>query len=247
MQHLALIIRFLILEEEREGPIPDIRRTDIEEYVNRYKRDDGIDNFGMENKPHAKKVIRYMNAFYDVFKDDPTVDENNGMKELKTEYFIISFYLLLRHLIDYYVFQEKEKELFKNFVISFYSRWSNRTESDSDALLFSDNNQQSGSEIATRERIIRQLFFEYVQENDYSLIAKDDKRSFNEAERIQIYRRDEGLCQICLEEGLSRRDALVPWNQFEADHLVPHSKGGRTVLENAQLLCRNHNKRKGNF
>ena len=30
------------------------------------------------------------------------------------------------------------------------------------------------------------------------------------------------------------------------DHLIPHSKGGPTTLENLQLLCRRHNLRKSN-
>jgi len=67
---------------------------------------------------------------------------------------------------------------------------------------------------------------------------------FNEAERISIYRNDEGLCQICIEEGKPVKECEVPWKEFEADHVLPHSKGGKTVIENAQVLCRYHNRAK---
>ncbi len=31
---------------------------------------------------------------------------------------------------------------------------------------------------------------------------------------------------------------------LQADHVHPHSRGGATAVENAQALCRRHNKRK---
>ena len=34
--------------------------------------------------------------------------------------------------------------------------------------------------------------------------------------------------------------------KFHADHIVPYSKGGRTILKNAQALCENCNLKKGN-
>ncbi len=36
------------------------------------------------------------------------------------------------------------------------------------------------------------------------------------------------------------------WVSYDADHVVPHSKGGQTLVENAQVLCRYHNQQKGN-
>jgi hypothetical protein len=243
MQHLALLTRFLILEQH-QGPT-DIRDTNVIEYIERYQRPDGIGNLSMEEMPHAQRVLRNLQAFYDVFKDDPMVDERNGMKEFRTEYFIISTYLLLRHLREYYVFDDAEQALFRAFVIDFHLRWRARQESDTDVLIFSDNRQQTGSEIAVRERIIRQLFFECATEKGHEMLTKDERRAFSEAERIRIYRRDNGLCQMCLDEGKPEREAQVPWGEYEADHVIPYAKGGRTVLENAQVLCRYHNQQKG--
>ena len=54
-----------------------------------------------------------------------------------------------------------------------------------------------------------------------------------------------GLCQFCLKEGLTENQARVSWSQFEADHVLPHSKGGETIIENGQVLCREHNRQKG--
>ena len=68
---------------------------------------------------------------------------------------------------------------------------------------------------------------------------------FTEAERIAVYRRDDGLCQRCLAEGKPEKEALVPWTQYQADHVIPHTKGGATEVANAQVLCQYHNTSKG--
>jgi len=244
MQHLALLTRFLILEEG-DGP-SNVRDTDIMEYIERYQRPDGIGNCTMENMPHAKQVLRNLRVFYDTFKTDPMVDPNSGMKEFRVEYFIISVYLLLRHLATYYVFDLAERRLFHDFVVDFHTRWRRAEhEADMDILMFSDNRQQTGGEIEIRDRILRQVFFEYANKIGHQMLTKDDRRAFNEAERIQIYRRDNGMCYICLAEGKPEKEALVPWRDYQADHVVPHAKGGLTVMENARVLCRYHNQQKG--
>jgi 5-methylcytosine-specific restriction endonuclease McrA len=56
-------------------------------------------------------------------------------------------------------------------------------------------------------------------------------------ERIFLYFEQDGLCAICGEE----MD-----DHYEIDHIVPYSKGGRTVLENGQAVCRECNQKKGN-
>jgi len=237
------LTRLLILEEQ-DGPA-DIRDVNVMEYVGDYQRPDGIGNWSMEDMPHAKRVLRNMQAFYDAFKDDPMVDETSGMREFRVEYFIISNYLLLRHLLTYYVFDDAERDLFHNFAVDFHDRWRARHDDDRDILVFSDNRQQTSSEIEVRDRIIRQLFFEYATEKGHAMLTKDERRAFNEAERIRIYRRDNGLCQMCLEEGKPEKEALVSWSEYQADHVVPHAKGGPTDVENAQVLCRYHNQAKG--
>jgi predicted MPP superfamily phosphohydrolase len=39
---------------------------------------------------------------------------------------------------------------------------------------------------------------------------------------------------------------LLSWNDFTLDHIDPHSKGGRSRLRNAALMCRSCNSAKGN-
>ncbi len=152
---------------------------------------------------------------------------------------------MLRHLRKNYVFDDGEKKLFYEFVIHFHQRWQARRDSDSDILVFSDNRQQTGREIETRQIVLRQIFFNYVKDEGHELLTKDERRAFDEAERIFIYRRDNGLCQICLKEGKPETEARVPWHEYDADHITAHAKGGKTDVANAQVLCRYHNRQKG--
>tara|TARA_R110001583_G_scaffold122569_1_gene273860 strand:- start:21757 stop:22065 length:309 start_codon:yes stop_codon:yes gene_type:complete len=97
-----------------------------------------------------------------------------------------------------------------------------------------------------RDRIMRQIFFEYLKKNDIEINEKDEKRAFSELERILIYRKGKGLCQQCLREGKPEKEAKVSWSDYQADHVLPHSKGGKTIIENGELLCSYHNQSKGN-
>jgi 5-methylcytosine-specific restriction endonuclease McrA len=112
-------------------------------------------------------------------------------------------------------------------------------------LTFSNRRQQGEHDLEVRDRIMRQIFFEYVKENDFKLLEKDNKRAFSELERILIYRKGKGFCQQCLRDGKPEKEARVSWSQYQADHVIPHAKGGKTTLDNAELLCSYHNQSKG--
>ncbi len=116
---------------------------------------------------------------------------------------------------------------------------------DLDIMHFSNNRQQSAYNLKERDMIFRQLFFEYLMKNDLGLTTKDDRRIFNEADKIKIYRRDKGLCQKCLNENKSEKESTVSWGDYQADHVFPHAKGGLTDIENGQVLCKYHNAQKG--
>jgi hypothetical protein len=139
----------------------------------------------------------------------------------------------------------KERGLFRDFVIAFHKRWSAAKEDDADIQLFSNKRQQTSAELETRHQLMRQAFFNFATEHSRTLVTKDTRRAFNEAERILIYRRDNGRCQKCLSDGKPDTECIVPWAEYDADHVIPHARGGETDILNAQLLCRYHNQQKG--
>ncbi len=63
-------------------------------------------------------------------------------------------------------------------------------------------------------------------------------RGFSDEQRLAIYRRDRQECQICKKD--------IDWDNYEADHIEPHSKGGKTIVSNGQATCIACNRSKSN-
>lgn len=71
---------------------------------------------------------------------------------------------------------------------------------------------------------------------------KDPKRLFSlEQRRILWNTTTNRVCRW--PEGCT---TVLTWEDFTIDHIDPYSKGGRTLLENAALMCRKHNSAAGN-
>jgi len=209
---------------------------------------DGIGNTLYEECPPARAVIRNLKTLYEVFHDDPLLDTSvygAGVLAFRFEYFTISCYLLLRHLRKYYVYLVEVRLCFRYFVYHFYGRIRGTSGATEHVLRFVENRQQNVGAVEIRDQIFRHEFFSFAEEQGLKLLAIDGKREFSEEDRIAIFLRDNGLCQCCLANGKSESEARVTWSQFEADHVLPHSQGGQTILENGQVLCRIHNRSKG--
>ena len=73
------------------------------------------------------------------------------------------------------------------------------------------------------------------------VLTRDEKhlaiRVFTPAMRRAAYERQGGICP---EDGKH-----FEFEEMEADHITPWSKGGRTSADNCQMLCLEHNRRKG--
>ncbi len=63
-----------------------------------------------------------------------------------------------------------------------------------------------------------------------------ERRSFTYLQRKEVYDRDNGICQIC--------GTNVSWDNYECDHIKPWSKGGKTLVTNAQCACMSCNRSK---
>lgn len=61
-------------------------------------------------------------------------------------------------------------------------------------------------------------------------------RAFDQRGARAAYERQKGMCPYCGEH--------FEFEEMQADHIVPWSKGGRTVPENCQMLCRDCNLKK---
>ena len=53
-------------------------------------------------------------------------------------------------------------------------------------------------------------------------------------------------CPICASGSDNNKDRIYKLNEMEADHVTAWSKGGSTDIKNCQMLCKTHNRAKGN-
>lgn len=53
-------------------------------------------------------------------------------------------------------------------------------------------------------------------------------------------------CPLCAASSNNRNNYIYKITEMEADHVTPWSKGGKTDLANCQMLCKMHNRMKGN-
>ena len=245
MQHLTLLGRFLLIEIADGATALGDRR--IVSLIDETIQHEGIGNQSYEDEKPAKAVVRNLKSFREVFQDDPLLDTNGtGILALRYEYFTLSCYMLLRHLRKHYVYDDAARVCFRDFVWDFYKRIQGVSRTTNQVIRFVENRQQDIQAVRIREQIIRFEFFRFARaESKVIIVQKDRKRSFNEDQRIEIYLRHNGLCQLCLASGLSEREARVPWSDFEADHITAWINGGETEVWNGQVLCREHNRRKG--
>lgn len=243
MEHLALMARFILIE--KADGYTDVKDSAIQKLIDESQVDDGVGSSIFESDTAAKGVIKTLNLYYSIFENDPMIKDGGEIQELRIEYFILSFYLLLRHLRKLYIIEDNERKWLHEFFTKFHSRWRHGKSDDNDILQFSGNRQQGAHDLRERDIVLRALFFDWLKKHDHVLVSKDESRAFNEGERIEIYRRDKGVCQLCINEGLLEDEAQVPWDKYQADHILAWSKGGKTDLNNAQLLCSRHNQSKG--
>jgi 5-methylcytosine-specific restriction endonuclease McrA len=56
----------------------------------------------------------------------------------------------------------------------------------------------------------------------------------------------ESNCPLCVLGHDANREKVWKLDEMDADHVAAWSKGGETSIENCQMLCRTHNRAKGN-
>lgn len=173
------------------------------------------------NDPHVRHIIRTWNFIVRAFK-------GRQSPKLK-KYAVLTLTSACAELLDEYdlashprefagVYLEFEARRIKNSQIAEEKRdqeLSNYTEAA---------RNDSVEAMALRERILKRALLGALPK----LHLIDPDRSFSEDQRFVIFLRDKGVCQLCHQ--------AVEEDNWHADHVVPHSRGGPTSIENGQLL-----------
>lgn len=70
-------------------------------------------------------------------------------------------------------------------------------------------------------------------------------RQFDDDIKRQKYEMQKGICPHCVAE--HREKTHYEYEEMEGDHITPWVEGGKTTIENCQMLCKEHNRLKSSL
>lgn len=95
------------------------------------------------------------------------------------------------------------------------------------ASLDADELEQRVKTLMTDEEVQRKPgIYVYVLTGDKRALAL---RAFTDNQKREAYERQNGICPMCKKN--------FDFKEMDGDHILPWSKGGKTVSENCQMLC----------
>ncbi|MBI4147624.1 DUF262 domain-containing protein [Candidatus Woesearchaeota archaeon] len=222
-----LVAAQLVCLEQSGGPT-NIKNADLNKM---YKEGENFD----EKLEIAKAVERTLKQLNEIFSEKtPELERYN----------VISLYCVLRELQQEYVLSEIKDKLFDWFIKFEQKRRQNdklpEDQADPEWLAYKDKTTHSTDSFDSikwrMEFMLRNLLEKYPK-----LSRKDNQRNFTHLQKLAVFRRDNGLCQL----KLKCNGKKLTWDNWECDHIKPWSKGGLTTVENGQVACPECNVAKG--
>lgn len=214
----------MTLYEITGGPT-DLKSKNLDDL---YKNNKDFDLNGNIAKK-IKKTLDYLDKVFD-----------EKTPELKTTYCIL-LYAMVSGLLDRFVITDMHKNIF-NFFIDFEkfrrSELKKEDDKDQDIMEFQSrvvHGADAKSSIHWKlEHLLARFGVQYPK-----IETKDEKRNFSHEQRLSIWRRDNGICQIANKCDGSK----LAWNdEWDADHIVPFKDGGKTIVENGRVTCASCNR-----
>ncbi len=81
---------------------------------------------------------------------------------------------------------------------------------------------------------------------DVRIFDEATKRAVYERQTAEAKRREESNCPLCAMGNDANRTRIYKLSEMDADHITAWSHNGATDIANCQMLCKTHNKAKGN-
>lgn len=151
-----------------------------------------------------------------------------------------TYYIFIKNLFEDYIGSEN---VVNNYITNFEKERLLDEEKDesereigfADYKLHIRQGLGNSGAISERDRILRNYFLLWNKE----ILPRDKRKSFTIEERGIIWRMFDKKCKICGRN-------IKKLDDMDADHIIPHSKGGRTTISNGQALCKSCHLEKSN-
>jgi HNH endonuclease len=210
------------------GEPTNVKNADLNKM---YEREENFDSSG----PKAKKIRRTLEYLLTAFP--------NKTPELE-RYSVVSLYVLVSHMLERYVVQNMHQKLAEWFItFESYRRGQHELsvdQCDPEIVQYQEKTSHSTDSEDSIQWRHDYLLGKFLEAHP-SIQLKDDQRLFTHDQRMAIFRRDKGICQV----RLKCAGQECSWDSWEADHKHPWSQGGKTTVENGQVACLACNASKG--
>ena len=222
-----LVAAQMVRLELASGPI-NVKNHDLNKM---YKEGNDFDSTCAD----AKAVQRTIDLLHGVFPQKTP--------EL-TRFNVVALYAVVAELLAAYVRSDFEPHL-HDWFIDFERRRQEQEnlpedEADSEWIQYKEKiSHSTDSEDSIRWRMDFMLKDLFLMHSEIRLT--DSKREFTPPQRLAVFRRDQGVCQLRL-----RCDgARLRWDNWHCDHFTPWSRGGVTSVDNGRAACPTCNLAKG--
>lgn len=212
---------------ELSGGPTNIKNADL----NRMYRQRDFDNSSRE----ARALKRTLDLLVELFPEKTP--------EL-TRFNVISLYCVVSELLNAYV-RNEFAPLLRDWFIEFEGTRRGQEElsedeADSEWVTYKEKISHSTDSADSIRWRMEFMLRNFLQQYSW-LSLKDNQRDFTYVQRLAIFRRDAGVCQLRIKcDGTKLR-----WDDWHCDHREAWSKGGKTMVDNGQVACSACNLEKG--
>jgi hypothetical protein len=187
------------------------------------------------NSKEGKKVIRVLNFMGLIFRAD--------IPEMKIKWGFVDLYLLISYIMDNYSVRATNEyaDRFRAFFVKFEGVRLPRVHNPSalldpptdawkrDLYEYIINFQMSaGTKINIQKR--HEVYLRFFLQDNLDLVVLDPTRLFTDDERMVLWRRADGKCEVCGD--------YVAYDDMEGGHIIDWADGGPTTLSNGRCECR---------
>lgn len=200
--------------------------------------DNSLDPAYQPNSAEEHNLVTFNKLAKSVFKGISYSKYRFSRAKMK-KYNLHNFFFLVTYLND----NKYEVKDWDKFVLWFIQGELSRCNSKETILtnklghnkVYSELTGDEANSIVARLNVLKKEFHASTLEEDGVIICKDKNRIASRSQRYQLWERQDGFCP--LSEKKIPLDEIHDATKWQADHVVEVAIGGKTDVENMQLIC----------